>query len=42
METLRGTTSLPFKAGDQKRVAIKVIDQRGNEVIVVKKIEEIT
>ena len=42
METLRGTTSLPFKAGDQKRIAVKVIDQRGNEVIVVKKLEETT
>jgi adenine-specific DNA-methyltransferase len=42
MEKLRGTTSLPFKAGDQKRIAVKVIDQRGNEVIVVKKLEEAT
>jgi len=42
IEKLRGTTSLPFKAGDQKRVAVKVIDQRGNEVIVVKKLEETT
>lgn len=40
IEKLRGTTSLPFKAGDQKRIAVKVIDQRGNEVIVVKKLEE--
>ena len=40
MEKLGGTTSLPFKAGDQKRIAVKVIDQRGNEVIVVKKLEE--
>jgi adenine-specific DNA-methyltransferase len=40
MEKLRGTSSLPFKAGDQKRIAVKVIDQRGNEVIVVKKLEE--
>jgi adenine-specific DNA-methyltransferase len=40
MEKLRGTSSLPFKTGDQKRIAVKVIDQRGNEVIVVKKLEE--
>jgi adenine-specific DNA-methyltransferase len=40
IERLRGTTSLRFKAGDQKRIAVKVIDQRGNEVIVVKKLEE--
>ncbi len=30
-EALRSTTSLPFKPG--KRVAVKVIDDRGNEVI---------
>ena len=40
MEKLRGTKSLAFKAGDEKRVAVKVIDQRGNEVIVVKKLAE--
>jgi len=40
MEKLRATTSLSFKAGDQKRMAVKVIDQRGNEVIVVKKLVE--
>ena len=38
MEMLRGTVSLPFKKGDRKQVAVKVIDQRGNEVILVKKI----
>lgn len=41
IETLRGTTSLPFKSGDQERIAVKVIDQRGNEVIVVKKLAEV-
>jgi len=40
VEKLRGTTSLSFKAGDQARIAVKVIDQRGNEVIVIKKLEE--
>jgi adenine-specific DNA-methyltransferase len=34
-EALRGTVSLPFKAGKQNRVAVKVIDMRGNEVIRV-------
>jgi adenine-specific DNA-methyltransferase len=34
-ETLRGTVSLPFKAGKQNRIAVKVIDMRGNEVIRV-------
>jgi adenine-specific DNA-methyltransferase len=32
-ETLRGTRSLPFKPG--KKVAVTVIDDRGNEVIKV-------
>jgi adenine-specific DNA-methyltransferase len=32
-EALRGTVSLPFQPGKQKRVAVKVIDMRGNEVI---------
>lgn len=32
---LSGTTSLPFPAGKYKRVAVKVIDPRGNEVLKV-------
>jgi adenine-specific DNA-methyltransferase len=32
-ESLRGTTSIPFKPG--KRVAVKVVDDRGNEVVKV-------
>jgi adenine-specific DNA-methyltransferase len=32
-EALRGTTSLPFKPG--KKLAVKVVDDRGNEVIKV-------
>jgi len=32
-EMLRGTTSLPFRAGRERRVAVKVIDFRGNEAI---------
>jgi adenine-specific DNA-methyltransferase len=32
-EMLRGTTSLPFKPGPERRVAVKVIDFRGNEAI---------
>jgi adenine-specific DNA-methyltransferase len=34
-EALRGTVSLPFAAGQHKRVAVKVIDVRGNEVIKI-------
>jgi adenine-specific DNA-methyltransferase len=30
---LRGTVSLPFRAGTERRVAVKVIDFRGNEAI---------
>jgi adenine-specific DNA-methyltransferase len=34
-EMLRGTTSLPFHAGPERRIAVKVIDFRGNEAIRV-------
>ena len=33
---LAGTTSAPFEAGEQKQIAVKVIDDRGNELLVVK------
>lgn len=33
---LAGTLSAPFEAGDRRRVAVKVIDDRGNELLVVK------
>jgi adenine-specific DNA-methyltransferase len=36
MEVFRGTESLPFRAGPEKRIAVKLIDNRGNEVMVVK------
>ena len=39
---LAGTTSAPFEAGDNKQIAVKVIDDRGNELIVVKKLDEAT
>lgn len=35
---LAGTTSAPFEAGDHAEVAVKVIDDRGNELLVVKKL----
>ncbi len=35
-EMLSGTKSVAFKAGKHKRVAVKVIDRRGNEVMVVR------
>jgi adenine-specific DNA-methyltransferase len=33
---LAGTVSAPFPAGEQRQVAVKVIDDRGNELVVVK------
>jgi adenine-specific DNA-methyltransferase len=35
-EMLSGTKSLPFAPGKHRRVAVKVIDRRGNEVMVVR------
>jgi adenine-specific DNA-methyltransferase len=35
---LAGTISEPFPAGGHKRIAVKVIDERGNELMVVKAI----
>lgn len=37
---LAGTTSAPFEAGEHGQVAVKVIDDRGNELLVVKKLSE--
>lgn len=38
-EAFKGTTSIPFAAGTHKRIAVKVIDPRGNEVMVVRALE---
>ena len=38
-EAFKGTTSIPFSAGKHKRVAVKVIDPRGNEVMVIRALE---
>jgi adenine-specific DNA-methyltransferase len=35
---LAGTTSAPFEAGEHGQVAVKVIDDRGNELLVVRKL----
>ncbi|MGH9685531.1 MAG: site-specific DNA-methyltransferase [Candidatus Acidiferrales bacterium] len=37
---LAGTTSAPFEAGENAQVAIKVIDDRGNELLIVKSLSE--
>ena len=39
-ESFSGTTSLPFPAGEHRRVAVKVIDPRGNEVMRVHNLGE--
>ena len=38
IEKYRGIVSLPFEVGPHKRVAVKVIDPRGNEVMKVEKL----
>lgn len=35
MEQFRGTVSLPFEAGENKRVAIKIVDDRGIESLKI-------
>lgn len=35
---LAGSRSAPFEAGEQKQVAVKVTDDRGNELLVVKEL----
>jgi adenine-specific DNA-methyltransferase len=37
---LAGTTSAPFEAGEHGQIAVKVIDDRGNELMVVKSLKE--
>jgi adenine-specific DNA-methyltransferase len=37
---LAGTTSAPFTKGESGEIAVKVIDDRGNELLVVKKLVE--
>ena len=39
-EHLAGATSAPFEAGEHKTIAVKVIDDRGNELPKVLKLEE--
>jgi len=35
----KGTVSNPFDAGDHRRIAVKVIDPRGNEVMAIHRLE---
>ena len=36
---LAGAVSAPFEPGDERRIAVKVIDDRGNELMVDRKLE---
>ncbi|MGO8751193.1 MAG: site-specific DNA-methyltransferase [Thermoguttaceae bacterium] len=36
---LAGTTSAPFEPGENHKIAVKVIDDRGNELLVVKELK---
>lgn len=40
-EALTGTVSLPFRSGKHRRVAVKVIDPRGNEVMRVLRLDSV-
>jgi len=39
-EAFKGTVSLPFEVGKHKRLAVKVIDPRGNEVMTTASLEQ--
>jgi len=39
-EHLAGTVSAPFEAGEHRQIAVKVIDDRGNELLVVKDLKD--
>jgi adenine-specific DNA-methyltransferase len=39
-EHLAGTVSAPFEAGEHGQIAVKVIDDRGNELLVVKDLKD--
>ena len=41
-EHLAGTLSAPFEAGENTQVAVKVIDDRGNELQIIKSLKEAT
>jgi adenine-specific DNA-methyltransferase len=41
-EHLAGTVSAPFVPGENKRIAVKVIDDRGNELLVVKALDGVS
>jgi adenine-specific DNA-methyltransferase len=40
IEAYRGTVSLPFAAGEHKRIAVKIVDDRGIESLKVMTLDE--
>ncbi len=38
-DAFKGTVSIPFPAGKHRRIAVKVIDPRGNEVMAIRTLE---
>ena len=40
IEAYRGTVSLPFEAGSHKRIAVKIVDERGIESLKVMDLTE--
>jgi adenine-specific DNA-methyltransferase len=39
---LAGTLSAPFEAGEHEDIAVKVIDDRGNELLITKRLKDAT
>ncbi len=39
IEAFRGTVSLPFEPGEHKRIAVKIVDDRGIESMKVVEVE---
>ncbi len=39
IETYRGTVSLPFEPGEHRRIAVKIVDDRGIESLKVLEVE---
>jgi len=39
IESFTGVESLPFKAGDENKIAVKIIDNRGIESFVIKNLD---
>ena len=40
IEAYRGTVSLPFAPGEHRRIAVKIVDDRGIESLKVMEVEE--